>query len=370
MTRTKTNGLSVEPAARLARLGPAHGYRLDGDIVHLNAMFTVSDPAAHGHAWSLQLWACPEAPGTALDILGHLVAEIALPPMRELADETEHLEISGFAALPSRPGSYAMVLALVRNPGRPAPDVHDFFVYPRREEFVQPCIAGTAGFAIDGSRVVVEVERIENRRATGNLSGTLALELWALEERYGGGKFQGAPLAGVAFDPVRGQWETVALKFDLPFNRPPAGEWNVVLMLREWTALGYVTRDFVNFDLPLDVPAPRPETLQVKPVTPQAKVPPAAVPAQPAGTINPPSAARETPAPAAAPTPARASAPSPSTVSVNTASKAELATIKGLPTKVAEQIISKRPFKNLDDLAKVKGMGAKLLAKLRARLRL
>ena len=57
-------------------------------------------------------------------------------------------------------------------------------------------------------------------------------------------------------------------------------------------------------------------------------------------------------------------------MSVNSASKAELAAIKGMPTKVAEGIVSKRPFKSLDDLAGVKGMGAWLLAKLRSKLKL
>jgi competence ComEA-like helix-hairpin-helix protein len=58
------------------------------------------------------------------------------------------------------------------------------------------------------------------------------------------------------------------------------------------------------------------------------------------------------------------------TVSVNTATADELASVKGLPAKVAEAIVAKRPYASLDDLLRVKGMGAKLLAKLRSRLKL
>ena len=44
------------------------------------------------------------------------------------------------------------------------------------------------------------------------------------------------------------------------FLRPPlrAGQWNIVLMLREWTPSGFVTRDFANFDAPYVQTAPRP----------------------------------------------------------------------------------------------------------------
>ena len=37
---------------------------------------------------------------------------------------------------------------------------------------------------------------------------------------------------------------------------------------------------------------------------------------------------------------------------------------------VVEGIVARRPFKSLNELVKVKGMGEKLLAKLRSRLKL
>ena len=64
------------PAGQLARLSGPHGYRFDGDTVHLNAMFALLNPAAHDCSWALQLWACPSAPVTAQDLAGHIVAEV------------------------------------------------------------------------------------------------------------------------------------------------------------------------------------------------------------------------------------------------------------------------------------------------------
>src|SRR5271168_2028303 len=98
---------SVQTASvQLARLSRPHGYRFDGDKVHLNAMFALLHPAAHERSWALQLWACPSAPVSAQDLAGHIVAEVALPPMVELADEIEHFAVSAFAHAPAGGGEH------------------------------------------------------------------------------------------------------------------------------------------------------------------------------------------------------------------------------------------------------------------------
>ena len=232
----------------LALLGASHGYRFEADTVHLNAMFTVVAPTAHDRAWALQLWACPTAPTTGAEITGQLVAQAALPPIGEVADEVHSFrnQHGGFSRLPVMAStSWSWRSSLGH--GREFGEVHDLCAYSQRERFLQPLLGGTASYRIDGDRVEIAAEKIENRRGADNLSGTLALELWALLSRYHGGAFQGAPLAGVAFDPLPGQWEYQPRTFNLPFTPPPAGTWNLVLMLREWTAAGHVTRDFVNF---------------------------------------------------------------------------------------------------------------------------
>ncbi len=59
-------------------------------------------------------------------------------------------------------------------------------------------------------------------------------------------------------------------------------------------------------------------------------------------------------------------APSPqSLLDLNTASKEELMSINGISPNLAERIIAGRPYKNVDDLLKVKGIGQKKLEKIR-----
>ncbi|MFO1477718.1 MAG: helix-hairpin-helix domain-containing protein [Verrucomicrobiota bacterium] len=357
----------------LAKFGGAHGYRFDGDRVQVNALFTVLDPAAHQRSWALQLWAHKTAPKWPEPVSGIFVAEFLLPPMGEIADEVESFETAGWAMLPAGTGDHLLSLALVSKSSGQPDEVHDLGVYPHREQFCLPRFAGNVGYRIHGGRVTIDVERIENPRDLANLSGTLSLELWALPEIYRGGRFGGVPVAGIQLGSIAGQTGIGGQSHDLPFSAPPAGTWNMVLMLREWTPLGFVTRDFANFSAPLTMDAP------LRAAAPAA--PAAAAPAAPAPVRTPAPAPVRAAVPAPAPTPAAAPSPAPAiakttasidskAVSVNSATPEELAAVKGLPKKAAAEIAARRPFRSLDELAKVKGIGPRLLAKIRSRLKL
>lgn len=52
-------------------------------------------------------------------------------------------------------------------------------------------------------------------------------------------------------------------------------------------------------------------------------------------------------------------------VNVNTASLEQLIALPDVNEAIAEDIVKKRPFKTVDELVKVKGIGEKRLAKLR-----
>ncbi len=363
------------PAVQLARLSGPNGYRFDGDTVHLNAMFALLDPAAHQRAWALQLWACPAAPACARDFAGHIVAEAPLPPMGEIADEIEHFDVSAIAWPPAGAGEHVMVLVLAS--GRPGQfnNIHDFAVYPRPQQFIQPRMSGDAGYRIDGGRVQISVGRVQNPRPETNRSGTLSLELWALPAPFTGGRFQGHHLAGVEIGSVNGQCELALQPIDLALTPPPAGDWQIALMLREWTAAGFVTRDFANFanrfvSGPVAEKAPVP--VAEKPAVPIAAkfsvlvvATPVAPPVAKTGEPEIPKAAASPVAPLCPPADAL-----PKRVSVNTARVDELAAVKGLSTKLAEGIVKKRPHTSLDDLCRVKGLGASILAKVRTSLKL
>ncbi len=337
MNETLTPAVSPRATGQsLARLGAGHGYRFDGDTVLVNAMFRVMEPAAHDRAWALQLWACPAVPKSAGEIRGHLVAQAPLPPIGEIADETDGFEVAAFAAPPAGHAEQVMVLALVSLRAGECSEIHDLAVYPRRERFILPRLGGKPAWQINSGRAHLAVESIENPRSAGNLSGGLSLELWALPAAYEGGAFSGACLAGVALGALPGGGRFEASAFDLPLTPPPAGQWRLTLMLREWTAAGFLTRDFFNFDAPFVQAGPAPV------------------------------AAKPAPAPAE-----KKSIPADShLVSVNHADAGALAQIKGLSQKVAAAIVKERPFRSLDELTRVKGMGAKLLARVRAHLKL
>ena len=359
-----------------ARLGDSHGYRFDGDTVSLNAKLTVVDPQAHQQAWALQLWACAYVPTNANELHGHLVAEAALPPIGELADEVESFDVRAFAQTPAGSNSHVMVLALVAGTRGQFSEVHDFAVYGRREQFVQPRLQGNVAYRLEGNRVQVNVQRIENPRGLNNLSGSLSLELWALNAPYQGGAFQGQPVAGVILGTLSGQTEWTNQAYDLAYNQPAPGQWFFTLMLREWTASGFVTRDFTNFTQPVTIGAQEKVSVETKPVAkvvPEVK--PAVTPSAPApqaiveskATTGKPESKSDSVAEKKNKQKAAIAA---AAVSINSASKEELLAVKGLPEKVADGILSKRPFKALDEVQKVKGMGAKLLAKLRSQLKL
>jgi competence protein ComEA len=55
-------------------------------------------------------------------------------------------------------------------------------------------------------------------------------------------------------------------------------------------------------------------------------------------------------------------------VDINTATEAQLRTVKGIGEKKAQAIIEGRPFTSVDDLRRVKGVGAKSLEKWRDQL--
>lgn len=178
---------------------------------------------------------------------------------------------------------------------------------------------GRADARLGEHQVKINVEQIYNPRAADNLSGSLSLELWATREPYRGGGFAGHWLAGVALGQLGGGNEWRNAEFNLDLQDVPAGGWSLVLMLREWTAQGFVTRDYRVLP-PL---LARTGTAEVDPA-----------------------------------------------VSINESSEAELAQVKGLNAKLAKLIVAGRPYQELSELVKVRGIGERMVNKLRSLLRL
>ncbi|WP_374267159.1 ComEA family DNA-binding protein [Zoogloea sp.] len=309
------------------RLGPDHGYAFDGDRVRLDAELVPSGTDdATGNAWALQLWAC-DAPFDGRPVRGNKIAEVPV-----CADDTR-ISVVADAFPPAGHGNHAMVLVLATGDDG---QVCDYANFTHLESFAQPRLQGCTGFAFGDAAVSLRIEGIDNPRAADNLSGTLAAELWALPAPFGtDGTAGGVFLAGANLGRLAGQHAWHDLRVTLPVGTPPAGDWHLALLLREWTAAGYVTRDFSDFSTPVswaDTPAAAP-----------AEAPKAT---------------------------SKGTAKAATGVSINTASATELAAVKGLSKTVAAAIVAARPFAHLDELLKVKGIGAKLLGRLKSRLTL
>lgn len=339
------------------RLDSVHGYRVDGDNVELEAQLLLGEGASLNH-WKLQLWANDVLASGAS--AGVKVAEVNLETAR-VNDGVARVESRVDATLPPTGRYYDMALVLARAEDERAEDV---VKYAERQWFSGPTLQGAVGYSVSDDHVRMEVEHVHNPRNADNVSGTLALELWAVSAPYVGGAVAGHQMAGAVLGTLSGQcsWNRTAV--DVTFTEPPAGTWQVVLMLREWTAAGYVTRDYRTFDASYRVSSP-----------PQVEVPPVAA----TPLVEAAAASLAVVAAAVQPTqPGSRKVPSPSAVdpqwdtrvSVQTASVDELTRVKGISKKVAEEIIRKRPFESLNDLTKVKGIGDKTLRAIRNAIKL
>lgn len=360
-------------SARAARLGLNHGYRIAGDIACLNAELAITRDASRAQAerWALQLWAC-EAPYAGGRLSGIKVAEAALDLSHTYrADEHEHDHDQQHAVSnapqpqawyaetsahpPAGDRAYTMVMVLTSRAAQlgashsvDASDssdttehVHDFANYPAREHFHVPRFRGDVSAHYAQDAVTLHIERLENPRAADNLSGSLVLELWALDQAYAGGAFTGRALAGQALGQITGQDSLGPLSYHLALGAQTSTQQGFhVLMLREWTAAGYVTRDYRELDAP------------------------------PAAAVT---AALQTAQMPAKPEPRdmqTAPQPQPVLISIQRASLDELARVPGLNRKLAAAIIKARPYRAFEDLKRVRGIGDATLRRLRAVLAL
>ena len=265
-------------------------------------------------------------------------------------------------------------------------------------------IDGNVGYFIDNDRVIINIDGIRSDRAEGNVSGTLSLELWALNTPYAGQDFDGQALAGTQIGEMLGQHYLAGCEYDLIFSAPGAGHWTLCLMLREWNGEQYETRDYRNFDVPfiveadlrlveteqndeasdtnvvdinskrdaeaLNKEANKKAISETKTATKSEPVAKTSVVKKPAAKKAPVKKSATVKKSETKKLETKKSAEKTEPVSVNKASAAELAAVKGLSTKQAEAIVAARPYKSINDVVKAKGMGAKLLEKVRGSLKI
>ncbi|WP_205421450.1 helix-hairpin-helix domain-containing protein [Dechloromonas sp. HYN0024] len=341
-----------------------HGYRFDGDFVYLNAdvNFSEADLAA-GAAWSLQLLAS-ESGFSGNEPVGIRVAELAIEPM------FGGITVNACCAAipPAGAADQVLAMALLSTTADGLVALRDLGVYEARQNFCQPCLLGDVRCTLADGAARLTIEAIANPRGEDNLSGTLALEVWALDTPYAGGAWVGSPVASVVVGILGGGNQWTDCQYDVPAALPADGA-ALTVMLREWTPAGYVTRDYRNIAA---LPAKAKPTAKAK----AAGKPKVA--AKPKAAAKP--VAAKAPKPEAKPVAAKSAAKAASKpdsikvaakpVSINKASEDDLAALKGLSREVARAIVAARPYAAIEDVCKAKGMGAKTLEKLRPLLAL
>lgn len=229
------------------------------------------------------------------------------------------------------------------------------------QTFIEPSLtlAGNCGYEIHGDRVTITIAEISNQRDFDDISGTLAIQLWALPQPYSRTDFEGIALAGTSIGELNGQHYLADCRYELNFQEPTDGTWYISLMLREWTEAGYITRDYLNFAVPYIVNSQpnivRSEDSNIINVSFADKK-----------KLSDKTLAKKSTATSAKKSKSSANKPqTPSCISLNEASLEEIEALKGVSKKLAENIVSERPFESFDEVLKVKGIGSKLLDKIR-----
>ena len=327
--------MTLSPSA--VNFAGQQSYALQDDQVYLHAELAVQGPLP-SFPLALQLRATREdAPSVTIKL-----AELAISAHE--GDGYGLIPVQGTVpvALPAGHSSYALSLVVVET-GDTGVTEHDCILFPNPTVFDLPQLSGAASVSLQADNIQLTVPGLFNPRPSGSLSGSLTLALWALPQPYQGGAFTGVLIGQQDLGQLAGQDTLGEQDFTLPLPQALAGDWVLTLMLREWTASGYLTRDYQTLPgvLPVAAAAIAETALPVK-----ADVPP----------VNVSATATEKPQVVTAPADAG--------VSINTASVETLTAVKGVSAKLAAAIVAGRPYAALIDLLAVKGMGEKLLAKI------
>lgn len=258
-------------------------------------------------------------------------------------------------------------------------------------------LSGGCGYEILNDQVIIKVAEISNLRETNGISGTLSLELWALEQPYNGDGFQGVALAATNIGELLDQHFLADQNYTLTFKAPLNGTWYFTLMLREWDGYRYITRDYANFALPYivnskpfvsrseidnvitvdftgnktvsevtgfnrttnyiveDKKEPTTEDIAIS-ETPEKEI------IKKKGVTKKTSVKNTTQPRAKKTVPVKTVAEA--KVSINNGTLDQLEAVKGMSQKLAQNIIAARPYTQFEEVLKVKGMGPKLLQKM------
>jgi hypothetical protein len=114
-------------------------------------------------------------------------------------------------------------------------------------------MSGTIDFNRNGDSVTLSAETISNYRSQESTSGDLVLQLWATKVPYYGqaplseSPWNGIKLAQAPLGTLAGNASRSNVQESVAFTEPPAGYYNVVLVLGELNGSDYRILDWFNF---------------------------------------------------------------------------------------------------------------------------
>ncbi|MFT2098980.1 ComEA family DNA-binding protein [Marinomonas sp. 2405UD66-6] len=200
------------------------------------------------------------------------------------------------------------------------------------------------GYKIENDRVMISADFIGSNRDELNMSGTIQIAFSAQNQQNR--EPQSVLLASTTIGELRGQHFLSDCYYDLLFQHPPTGTWQLSLQLREWDGLEYTLIDEVFFDF----------LYQTQAMSDAAD---AYSSEHETNTIEP-----QITSPRESITHSKFVDSGDGHCLINKIKKAELRAVKGIPKKALERIITERPFQSERAIINVKGMGPKMLKKL------
>ena len=202
------------------------------------------------------------------------------------------------------------------------------------------------GYRIEQDRVTLSIQQIANNRASDNISGTLQIQLCALSKQLGNTTEE--VLASTTIGEIQGQHFIPNGSYDLLFQPPSAGTWQLILTLSEWDGVDYHVCDSVYFDVLY-----RSMNQGVIEESPDVEVTPDAS----LTSIN----QRPTKDTMTA---SQSILPSGGHLIINKYEAKKLLKVKVIPEKILKKMVLERPFHSEKAVLNIKGMGPKMLAKL------
>jgi DNA uptake protein ComE-like DNA-binding protein len=206
------------------------------------------------------------------------------------------------------------------------------------------------GYKIENDRVIINIDQISSHRDEMNMSGTLLIELCALSQQTS--KPEVIVLASTSIGEIKGQHFLSTCYYDLLFQHPPAGIWQLSLQLSEWNGVDYTLVDKVLFGVLYQTQAMTDEadayhanhatSIELQPKQEELKEPITQTDTSITSTHNIGNGH----------------------LIINKAKAAKLKVIKGVPKKSLEKIIAERPFQSEQAIMNIKGMGSKMLLKV------